>query len=217
MKDTKISPKNVTANPTELTVKNCTKCKTEKSVDEFGKSAVSKDGYLSICKVCNQQRSKDYRLRLAGSNIKLVPKTANVDWKKVPVFTHGVRINNDCAIGDYFKHLNMPENFILQINVWDNIGNVQKVIKTHRLYVNANEWKSMLAFNEAEQMKSDLANATDQNWGSFVFKYTKAFGLARPGNFVGLRFKKHGTNGKCVNVGFSPKNLHALEQKFAKP
>lgn len=202
---------------TEVTKKVCTVCKSEKPLSEFGKLAAAKDGHLCFCKECNRARNKNYRLRVIDVSGKLVAATVGVDWDNVPVRTHEVRVNNDCVVGDYFKNLNVTEDFVLEVKVWDKDENdVRQEVSNHRLYVKASEWKKTLDFPQAEQMKADVETVTDAKWGDFVFRYTKAFGTALPNNLVGLRFKKHGSSGKCVNVGFNLKNLPALEAKFSK-
>src|ERR1039457_1664515 len=40
--------------------KVCTKCKEEKEITEFGKSSKSKDGTYSLCRICNNERTKEY-------------------------------------------------------------------------------------------------------------------------------------------------------------
>jgi len=216
----KVSTKDNSNTPkTDATVKMCTKCKTAKPLSEFGKLAASKDGYLTFCKACNRGRNKDYRLHIIDLVGKVVKTkvTKSINWDKVPVRVHEVRLNNDCAIGDFFKNNEVTEDFVLQINVYDKDadGN-RKEVSTHRMYVKASDWKDLLSFPQSEQMKSDLAEVTDAKWNDFVFHYLKAFGLACPNNLIGLRFKKHGSTGKCVNIGFGTKNLPALEAKFAK-
>lgn len=42
------------------TTKTCKKCNEEKSLDEFYKSAKSKDGHKRVCKECDKARSKKY-------------------------------------------------------------------------------------------------------------------------------------------------------------
>ena len=41
-----------------MNIKTCTKCKTEKKLNDFGVDKASKDGFLSQCKLCRQK----YRL-----------------------------------------------------------------------------------------------------------------------------------------------------------
>ena len=202
----------------EEKVKTCTLCGNSKPIDEFGKLAASKDGHLMFCKVCNQARNKDYRLSVINLTGKATPKApAGIDWSKAPVFEHEVRVNNDCVIGEYAKNASVNENFVLKISVWDKDENdVKKIVETHTLYVKADEWKKMLDFPQAKQMISEVNDVKDTKWVDFVFHYTKVFGQSLPNNPVGLRFKKCGTNGKCVNVGFNLKNLPALKAKFSK-
>jgi hypothetical protein len=104
--------------------------------------------------------------------------------------------------------------------VWDNDQNgVKQEISNHKLYVRPDEWKKMVEFPDAEKMRMDLLCVTDKTWSEFGFHYTKLFWKEKPNNLVGLRFKKHGPSGMCVNVGLSVKNtskLAELEKKFAK-
>ena len=200
------------------TTKVCTICKTEKSMDDFGKLAASKDGHLSFCKECNRQRNKNYRLSMidvAGTVVRAAVSN-EIDWSKAPVREHDVRVLNDCVIGDYFKNVE-SEDFVLEINEWDNDNKGErKTVKTHKMFVKGSELKKMIEFPESEKMRNDLTTVTDQKWGDFVFHYTKLFFKAHPDNPIGLRFKKHGPSGKCINVGISNKNIPVLEEKFSK-
>jgi hypothetical protein len=194
-------------------MKVCTKCSKEKPLDEFGSLKASKDGHMSICKECNRERSKNFA--------KLVRKTIKVakeeyDWTTAPMYTHEVRKGNDCVIGDYFKNKNRVGNFILKIVVWDFNNNGEKVtVETHRLFVKEEDWKKMLNFSHFDVMQHDLFNANDQTWKSFVETYSKKFNEENPDSLIGLRFKKHGTNGMQVNCGFNLKSIPVLETKFA--
>lgn len=44
-----------------VNAKICGRCKVEKPADEFGKAASSKDGLNYYCKLCNRERTKEYR------------------------------------------------------------------------------------------------------------------------------------------------------------
>lgn len=41
-------------------MKKCATCKQEKSLEEFNKNKTRKDGYQTLCKECNRERSKKY-------------------------------------------------------------------------------------------------------------------------------------------------------------
>ena len=41
--------------------KICNKCKQDKSIEEFGKSNDSKDGYKHDCKMCRNKANVEYR------------------------------------------------------------------------------------------------------------------------------------------------------------
>ena len=220
---------NVNVNSTEVKVKVCSTCKTEKPIEEFGKLAASKDGHLSFCKECNRSRNKKYRLsvidvvgevvkaEVVKSEVIKAVVASSFDWSTAPIHEHEVRVNNDCVIGDYFKNVSIEENFILKVIIWDRDENDErKTVSEHMLYITVDEWKKLLEFEKSEQMKLDLACVTEPKWTEFFFRYTKAFGLAKPNNLLGLRFKKHGSQGKCVNIGFNLKNLPALESMFSK-
>lgn len=46
-----------------ITVKTCTKCKENKSIDLFGKNTASKDGHHHRCKECCNKHAIEYRLK----------------------------------------------------------------------------------------------------------------------------------------------------------
>jgi 5-methylcytosine-specific restriction endonuclease McrA len=56
-------------------MKTCSKCKTVKSFDDFGKHNQTKDGYRSRCKICNSAEKRDYY----ANNADLVKKSV-ADW-----------------------------------------------------------------------------------------------------------------------------------------
>lgn len=41
-------------------MKKCTKCKNEKLLTDFNKNKKRKDGYNNICRICSNQKSRDY-------------------------------------------------------------------------------------------------------------------------------------------------------------
>ena len=45
----------------EKLMKTCTKCKVERSLDEFHKNKISKDGRKSVCKYCVKKYNKEYQ------------------------------------------------------------------------------------------------------------------------------------------------------------
>lgn len=44
-------------------MKTCSKCKTSKPTTEFSKTKTNKDGLSYLCRDCNRETSRDYRLR----------------------------------------------------------------------------------------------------------------------------------------------------------
>lgn len=212
---------------TEIKEKKCTNCGKNKPLDEFGNLKAAKDGKMSICKECNRARSTAFR-KLAESTvksdksktpppIKVVKKVKKpYDWSIAPIFTHEVRKGNDCVIGDYFKNNARNENFILKIVVWDiNEKGNRYTVSTHRLFVTIDEWKKMMGFTHFDVMQHDLFNTNENTWKPFVDKYAKKFNEEKPDSLIGLRFKKHGSNGMQINCGFNIKAIPALEEKFA--
>jgi hypothetical protein len=213
---------------TEKTEKFCSICKVIHPIEMFGKLKASPDGYLTFCKASNQARNKAYRLSLTEvekpakepkTKLPMAVKSVKTSWDKAPVKVHEVRFGNDVSLGDYFKLGHVKENFILQVKVWDIEGLDKKVdVSNHKLYVTAEKWNQMVDFRNAEEMKRELSNVTDATWNPFVRKYGQLYNEAAPSGtrLIGLRFKKHGSTGKCVNCGFSLKTIPALEKEFSK-
>ena len=65
-----------------MSIKTCTKCKTEKKLNDFGVDKASKDGFLSQCKLCRQK----YRLE-NKKYFAVYHKEYNI--KKMKVYRHG--------------------------------------------------------------------------------------------------------------------------------
>lgn len=75
-----------------MQTKVCTKCKTEKALEDFYKKPQSKCGYFSECKKCNIERGKSYytkhdteiieKHRVIGYAKKIEYKEKAIDWQK---------------------------------------------------------------------------------------------------------------------------------------
>jgi len=204
----------------EITEKECTACGTVKPLDEFGALKAGKYGKMSICKECNQNRSKNYRKTLEtmvkNAPVGKTPKMM-IDWAKVPVVVREVRKGNEVSLGDYFKNRTKKENFVLEIHVWDNVKGSKTIVSKHKLFVKAENWNNLVSFKKFDTMEHDLFNAdSDKAWKEFVDKYGKEFAKENPNRPIGLRFKKHGSNGKQVNCGFGLKSITELEKIFSE-
>lgn len=73
-------------------MKKCTKCKEDKSLDEFNKNKTRKDGLQNICKNCSQEKSRNYYQN-------------NVEVQRKIIKTQNKRRKQECRdnINEYLK------------------------------------------------------------------------------------------------------------------
>ena len=62
-----------------MSIKHCTRCKTNKPISEFGKNKNEKDGHSVYCKVCYSGIMRAYRLKLKNTSPEPVIPPPN--WK----------------------------------------------------------------------------------------------------------------------------------------
>jgi len=58
-------------------MKQCTKCKEDKILQEFNKNKSRKDGYNNICRICSNERSRKYYLENNNKHRKVISERNN--------------------------------------------------------------------------------------------------------------------------------------------
>lgn len=127
-------------------MKVCTKCKKEKNLSDFGKFKHSKDGLKSVCKICNNQNSKEYYYA-NKENIATKNKQYREDNKEfLKSYSRSYYNDNKERRSNYYKEWYLK-----------NKDSVKK-------YKNANE-KAIIAYNKKYKSENkDKINAYNRKY-----------------------------------------------------
>lgn len=103
-------------------MKTCTKCKTEKSFDDFWKSKGYKGGYRAECKSCESERLKKWRkenpekhrlqwLRSYDTNRDLIRENNKLEYQRNRIKNNDLRKNYGITI-DTFREMEKKQGYL---------------------------------------------------------------------------------------------------------
>jgi len=97
-----------------MEIKQCTKCKTEKLLNEFGNHPAGKNGLQSRCKECMKNYTKNYIAKDRETHHKRVKKSNNKYYNQITSGVYMMKnlITGDCYIGESKRPLERWERHL---------------------------------------------------------------------------------------------------------
>jgi hypothetical protein len=124
-----------------METKVCSKCKSEKGLDEFGKDTTRKGGYSYLCKICLIEKSRSYKERNKEKVLSSYSRYRENNKEKMKVARSEYKIKNKEKISKYRTFysdkrrkesdlVRISENIRRRINIFLSSNKITKKNKT---------------------------------------------------------------------------------------
>lgn len=118
-----------------------------------------------------------------------------------------IKLGSSIDMGDYFRNMNKSRDFYLIIGFWN--GEKTNIVEEHVLYIKADKFREILAFEKAEEMKEWIKGVSndhlyDGQWKKEVEYWKKEYGK----RIIPLRFKRDHKNQKRIQCAINKKDFY---------
>lgn len=118
-----------------------------------------------------------------------------------------IKLGNSIDMGDYFRNMNKDRDFYLIVGFWDK--EKTNIVEEHVLYIKVDEFRKMLCFEKANEMKEWIKNVSndysyDKQWKKERKYWKKEYGK----RLVSLRFKRDHKKQKRIQCAINNKDFY---------
>lgn len=160
-------------------------------------------------KITGCQLIKDYSSQFDGY--------LATDQGNIPVQIKTVKMGCEICLGDYYRNLNIKENFILHIAQWKLTNDVKTIVEFFTLYIDKDKWIQHFTYTQSKSMNVEFQLITnlhqdDDNFHQLVTKHKKQFDEENPNSIIKIRFKRD--HQKRIQCSIPQKNIVMLKRNF---